>query len=33
MPELNDKDIEKLAKFAAETLNGGDFYQKNYYNC
>jgi len=29
---MTTEEIESLAKFAAETLNGGDFYNKNYYN-
>jgi len=29
---MSDKEIEELAKFAAESLNGGNFYDKNYYN-
>lgn len=28
---MTDKQIEDFAKFAAETLNGGNFYDKNYY--
>lgn len=29
---IDEKKIEELAKWAAETMNGGDFYNKNYYH-
>lgn len=29
---MTKHNIEELAKWAAETLNGGDFYDKNYYH-
>jgi len=30
---MTEEQLEALAKLAAETLNGGNFYDENFYKC